>query len=92
MLSSESGKLDMLDSGIPSDMLEQEAQMFGFRERVLPFSAIGSPQHLQIRRLILLWHACFCRSSSSYAVGWLLSMGCSPHASEVVALSGAATQ
>ena len=34
---------------MPSAMLEQEAQMFGLRERGFPNSGIGSPQHLQIR-------------------------------------------
>jgi hypothetical protein len=37
---------------MPSAMLEQEAQMFGFRERVFPFSGIGSPQHRQIREFM----------------------------------------
>ena len=35
---------------IPSEMLEQEAQTFGLRER--PLAAIGSPQHRQIRGFI----------------------------------------
>jgi hypothetical protein len=34
---------------MPSAMLEQEAQTFGFRDRVFPSSEMGSPQHLQIR-------------------------------------------
>jgi hypothetical protein len=33
---------------MPSAMLEQEAQMFGLRDRAFPSSGIGSPQHLQI--------------------------------------------
>ena len=43
---------DAMDSSMPSAMLEQEAQMFGLRERAFPFSGIGSPQHLQIREFI----------------------------------------
>jgi len=43
----------MLDWGIPSDRLEQEAQTFGTREGASPFSAIGSPQYIQRRRCIL---------------------------------------
>jgi hypothetical protein len=35
-------------------MLEQEAQMFGLRERALPITGIGSPQHMQTRGLIPL--------------------------------------
>src|ERR1039458_9938066 len=54
VLSSKSGKLDMLDSGNSSGRLRQEAQMLGLRGWALPFSPIGSPQHLQIRGLILL--------------------------------------
>jgi hypothetical protein len=37
---------------MPSTMLEQEAQMFGLRERAFPASGIGSPQHLQIREFM----------------------------------------
>jgi len=33
-------------------MLEQEAQMFGLRDRAFPCSSIGSPQHLQIREFM----------------------------------------
>jgi hypothetical protein len=43
----------MPSSSIPSAMLEQEAQTFGFRERAFPLSAIGSPQQMQMRGLIL---------------------------------------
>jgi hypothetical protein len=42
---------------MPSAMLEQEAQMFGLRDRVFPFSGIGSPQHLQIWEFIRLCEA-----------------------------------
>ena len=35
-------------SPIPSAILEQEAHTLGLRERTLPLSPIGSPQHLQI--------------------------------------------
>ena len=44
---------DASDSFIPSHRLEQEAHRFGLRERALPFSWIGSPQHTQIRSIIL---------------------------------------
>jgi hypothetical protein len=37
----------MLGSSIPSAKLEQAAQMFGFRDKALPFSAIRSPQQMQ---------------------------------------------
>jgi hypothetical protein len=37
-----------LESPIPSKRLEQEAQMFGFRERAFPPSDIGSQQQMQI--------------------------------------------
>lgn len=37
---------------MPSAMLEQEAQMFGLRERAFPFSGMGSPQHRQIREFM----------------------------------------
>ncbi len=43
----------MLDSGISSDGLEQEAHTFGLCEDASPFSAIGTPQHMQMRGLIL---------------------------------------
>ena len=35
-------------------MLEQEAHTLGLRERVLPVSGIGSPQHLQTREFIAI--------------------------------------
>ena len=38
-----------LDSSIPSERLEQEAQRLGFRERVLVLLAKDSPQQMQIR-------------------------------------------
>jgi hypothetical protein len=34
-------------SPIPSNMLEQEAQIFGFRDSALPLFDIGSQQHMQ---------------------------------------------
>ncbi len=37
---------------MPSAMLEQEAQMFGLRERAFPVSGIGSPQHMQMREFM----------------------------------------
>jgi hypothetical protein len=37
---------------MPSAMLEQEAQMFGLRERAFPVSGIDSPQHLQTREFM----------------------------------------
>ena len=37
---------------MPSAMLEQEAHTLGLRERALLLSAIGSPQHLQIRQFM----------------------------------------
>lgn len=37
---------------MPSAMLEQEAQMFGLRERAFPISGIGSPQHMQMREFM----------------------------------------
>jgi hypothetical protein len=37
---------------MPSAMLEQEAQMFGLRERTFPFSGIGSLQHRQMREFM----------------------------------------
>jgi len=37
---------------MPSAMLEQEAQMFGLRDKAFPVSGIGSPQHRQIRKFI----------------------------------------
>jgi hypothetical protein len=36
-----------LGSSMPSAMLEQEAQTLGFLDKTLPFSIIGSPQHMQ---------------------------------------------
>jgi hypothetical protein len=36
------------ESPIPSDMLEQDAQMFGFRDKAFPPLGIGSQQHMQI--------------------------------------------
>jgi hypothetical protein len=42
---------------MPSAMLEQEAQIFGLRDRAFPSSGIGSPQHLQIREFIRLCEA-----------------------------------
>jgi hypothetical protein len=47
---------------MPSARLEQEAQMFGLRERAFPASGIGSPQHLQIRE--------FMRSCEGSSQGW----------------------
>src|SRR6266699_2428155 len=41
-----------LVSSIPSEMLEQEAQTFGFEESELALSAKGSPQQIQIRGVI----------------------------------------
>jgi hypothetical protein len=35
-------------------MLEQEAQMFGFRDKAFPASDMGSPQQMQIRGFITL--------------------------------------
>jgi hypothetical protein len=35
-------------SSMPSAMLEQEAQTFGFRDRAFPVSGITSPQQTQI--------------------------------------------
>jgi hypothetical protein len=40
------------ESSIPSAMLEQEAHMFGLRDRAFPWSGIGSPQHRQMREFI----------------------------------------
>ena len=37
----------ILGSSIPSAKLEQEAQMFGFRDKALPFWIIRSPQQMQ---------------------------------------------
>jgi hypothetical protein len=37
---------------MPSALLEQEAQMFGLRDKAFPASGIGSPQHLQITEFI----------------------------------------
>ena len=38
---------DTIGSYRPSAMLEQEAQIFGLRERTFPLSTIGSPQYRQ---------------------------------------------
>ena len=43
---------DMSDSPMPSAMLEQEAQIFGLRERVFPSTDIRSPQQTQIREFM----------------------------------------
>jgi hypothetical protein len=48
---------DAMDSSMPSAMLEQEAQMFGLRDRAFPFSDIGSPQHRQMREFMCLGKA-----------------------------------
>lgn len=40
--------IEASESSIPSTRLEQEAQMFGLRERLLPEALIGSPQQMQI--------------------------------------------
>ena len=45
------------DSSMPSAMLEQEAQIFGLRERALPFSVMGSPQHRQMEEFMGSWFA-----------------------------------
>jgi hypothetical protein len=42
----------ILDSSIPSAMLEQETQTLGLQEPLLPLGAIGSPQHRQIREFM----------------------------------------
>jgi hypothetical protein len=39
-------------SSIPSSMLEQEAQIFGFLESTFHPAAIASPQQIQIRGII----------------------------------------
>jgi hypothetical protein len=44
---------DASESFIPSARLEQDEHKFGFRERGLPLSAIGSPQQMQTRGLIV---------------------------------------
>jgi hypothetical protein len=44
----------MLGSSIPSARLEQDAQRFGFLERVFPGSMIRSPQQMQILGFILV--------------------------------------
>jgi hypothetical protein len=36
-----------LGSSIPSAMLEQDAQTFGFLDKTFPFAIMGSPQHMQ---------------------------------------------
>jgi hypothetical protein len=33
-------------------MLEQEAQMFGLRDKAFPFTGMGSPQHLQMNEFM----------------------------------------
>jgi hypothetical protein len=43
------------ESPIPSDMLEQDAQMFGFRDKALPPFGIGSQQHMQIDSFNLVY-------------------------------------
>ena len=43
----------MLDSGTPSGRLKQETQMFELMGWAPPFSPIASPQHMQVRVLIL---------------------------------------
>jgi hypothetical protein len=43
----------IFESSIPSRILEQLAQMFGFRESASPPTAIGWPQQIQIRGFIL---------------------------------------
>jgi hypothetical protein len=42
----------VVSSSMPSAILEQDAQMFGLRERAFPVLGIGSPQHLQIREFM----------------------------------------
>jgi hypothetical protein len=42
---------------MPSAMLEQEAQIFGLRDKALPDSGIGSPQQRQIKEFIRLCEA-----------------------------------
>lgn len=37
---------------MPSAMLEQEAQIFGLRDRAFPASGMRSPQHLQIKEFM----------------------------------------
>jgi hypothetical protein len=60
----------MLDSSMPSAMLEQEAQIFGFRDRTLLASENRSPQQTQIRENI----------TTLFLVGptfhWLFRNGC----------------
>ena len=70
-MSSKAGRLDRLDSDIPSKRLEQEAHRFAYRERASSFSAIGSPQQMQIRRFIRRYHFWSCRRNQQYAVGWV---------------------
>lgn len=48
------GREAMLASSIPSARLEQEAQMFGLRDKTLPPSVIGSPQQMQTPGFIRL--------------------------------------
>lgn len=40
--------IEASEASMPSARLEQEAQMFGLRERLLPEALIGSPQQMQI--------------------------------------------
>jgi hypothetical protein len=44
----------ILGWSIPSARLEQEEQIFGFLERALPGSIMGSPQQMQILGFIRL--------------------------------------
>ena len=55
---------DGLDSFIPSAILEQEAHRLGLGESMLTFSAIGSPQHLQIRGFMAI-AVCQCQCLGS---------------------------
>jgi hypothetical protein len=48
----EGGGNPVSDSSIPSSMLEQDAQMFGFLENSFAPGTIGSPQQMQIRGFI----------------------------------------
>lgn len=48
----DSGMFDSPLSPSPSTILEQEAQIFGFRERLFPSADIGSPQQTQTRNLM----------------------------------------
>jgi len=44
--------MSVSESSMPSMMLEQEAQTFGFLERLFKPGSIGSPQQIQIRDII----------------------------------------